>query len=150
MARIEEEIKQKKFESELQKLTINVLFTASWIQSRHLHLLKPFGISGQQYNILRILRGQQGSPAPLKLLTERMIDKMSNTSRLVEKLVKKDLVARAVCPGNRRQVDIIITQKGLDLLSEIGKKMDLENNRLTHLSPDEQQQINNLLDKLRN
>ncbi|HYG53070.1 MAG TPA: MarR family transcriptional regulator [Flavobacteriales bacterium] len=150
MARIEEEIKQKKFENEFHKLTINVMFTASWFQARHLQIFKPHGISGQQYNILRILKGQLPNPAPLKLLTERMIDKMSNTSRLVEKLVKKGLVERTICEGNRRQVDIIITQKGLDLLKEVTKKLDMEQSRLTSLTEKEAKQLNNLLDQLRN
>ncbi len=149
MAKIEDAIKQKKFENEFHKLTINVMYTSAWFQSRHLQIFKPYGISGQQYNILRILKGQLPKPAPLKLLTERMIDKMSNTSRLVEKLLKKGLVARTVCEGNRRQVDITITEQGLELLKEVGKRLEIETNRLTTLTEREAKQLNVLLDKLR-
>jgi DNA-binding MarR family transcriptional regulator len=149
MAKIEEAIKQKKFENEFHKLTINVMYSASWFQSRHLQIFKPYGISGQQYNILRILKGQYPNPAPLKLLTERMIDKMSNTSRLVEKLLKKGLVERTICEGNRRQVDIRITQVGIDLLKEVTKKMDMDSSRLITLTEKEAKQLNLLLDKLR-
>lgn len=149
MAKIEDAIKQKKFENEFHKLTINVIYTASWFQSRHLQIFKPYGISGPQYNILRILKGQFPNPAPLKLLTERMIDKMSNTSRLVEKLLKKGLVERTICKDNRRQVDISITPAGLELLKEVGKKMEMESSRLTSLSEKEAKQLNLLLDKLR-
>lgn len=148
MAKIEEEIKQKKFENEFQKLTVNLLFTASWISSRSHQLFKPYDISLQQYNILRILRGQYPNPAPLKLLTERMIDKMSNTSRLVDKLVKKNLVERKICKDNRRQVDIQITQKGLDLLDELSKKMEMEDKRFS-VNEKEAKQMNDLLDKMR-
>lgn len=149
MAKIEEEIKQKKFTSEFQKAVVNIMFTAAWLETRFAQIMKPFGISLQQYNILRILKGQYPSPAPLKLLTERMIDKMSNTSRLVEKLVKKGLVERKTCEVNRRQVDILITQKGLDLLSELNKRVDMEDSRL-QVNEREANEINSLLDKMRN
>lgn len=150
MATIEEEIKQKKFENEYHKLAINIMFSAAWLQSRHLQIFKPYGISGQQYNILRILKGQYPNPAPLKLLTERMIDKMSNTSRLVEKLMKKNLVERRICEGNRRQVDIVITQKGVDLLKEVAKRMEIENKRLSEaIQEKDAKLLNHLLDQLR-
>jgi DNA-binding MarR family transcriptional regulator len=148
MAKIEEEIKQKKFTSEFQKAVVNIMFTSAWLHSRYSHIMKPFGISLQQYNILRILKGQYPAPAPLKLLTERMIDKMSNTSRLVEKLVKKGLVERKTCEENRRQVDIIITQKGMDLLNEVNKRVDMEDGRL-ELTEKEAVDMSLLLDKMR-
>jgi len=148
MAKIEEEIKQKKFNNEFQKLAINIMFTAAWLQSRFSQIMKPYGISLQQYNILRILRGQYPAPAPLKLLTERMIDKMSNTSRLVEKLVKKGLVERKTCAENRRQVDIMITQKGIDLLAELAKRVEMEDQRLS-VNEKEAAEINLMLDKMR-
>lgn len=148
MAKIEEEIKQKKFSNEFQKVAINIMFTAAWLQSRFSHIMKPYGISLQQYNILRILKGQHPEPAPLKLLTERMIDKMSNTSRLVEKLVKKGLVERKTCEVNRRQVDIVITEKGLDMLAELSRRVEMEDGRLP-VNEREAVEINMLLDKLR-
>lgn len=148
MAKIEEEIKQKKFASEFQKAVVNIMFTAAWLETRFSQIMKPFGISLQQFNILRILKGQHPQPAPLKLLTERMIDKMSNTSRLVEKLVKKGLVERKTCEVNRRQVDILITQKGIDLLTELNKRVEMEHSRL-QINEGEAIEVNALLDKMR-
>jgi len=147
---IEEEIQQKVFTSEHQKAVINISFTAMWMISWQNKLLKPYGISIQQFNILRILRGQHPNPAPLKLLTDRMIDKMSNTSRLVEKLRTKDLVHREVCEGNRRQVDIIITEKGLELIQELSEVMEQKMRQLECITNKEAGELNRILDKLRN
>lgn len=149
MPKIEEEIKQKKFQNEFQKLGINIMFTASWIMADHNQKMKKHGISLQQFNILRILRGQYPSPAPLKLLTERMIDKMSNTSRLVEKLVKKKLVERKVCKDNRRQVDILITPLGLDVVEKASQDVEAALRDMYNLNKDEAKTVNDLLDKLR-
>ena len=147
--RIEEEIKQKKFKSEYIKADINVMFSANWIAARQSHILKPYDISIQQFNILRILRGQHPKPAPLKLLTERMIDRMSNTSRLVEKLKKKGLVTRQVCETNRRQVDISITEKGLALVEKASELIEGEREQSRNLTDEEIKQLNRLLDKMR-
>jgi DNA-binding MarR family transcriptional regulator len=149
MPKIEEEIKQKKFLNEYQKLGINIMFTASWIMAAHNQKMKKHGISLQQFNILRILRGQYPNPAPLKLLTERMIDKMSNTSRLVEKLVNKKLVERKICKMNRRQVDIVITPLGLNLVEKVSQDIEQGLKDRYHLTKDEAQHINELLDKMR-
>src|SRR6478609_1382394 len=112
--RLEEEIKQnKKFTSEFQKLAVNIMYTASWLEARNIQRLKPHGISPQQYNVLRILRGSAPNPLMLGEIAMRMIDKNSNATRLVEKLRLKGLVKREVCENNRRQVDIIITSKGM-------------------------------------
>ncbi len=116
--RIEDEIQQKKFKSEYQKAHINILFTAAWLNQQNQQILKPLGISSQQFNILRILRGMHPQPASIKLLTERMIDKMSNASRLVDKLLAKDLVQRNESGADRRRVDVVITNKGLQLLEK--------------------------------
>lgn len=147
--RIEEEIRQKKFKSEYIKADINVMFSANWISARQSNMLKPYDISIQQFNILRILRGQHPKPAPLKLLTERMIDRMSNTSRLVEKLKKKGLVTRRVCETNRRQVDISITDKGLALVEEASGLIEGEREKSRNLTSEEVKQLNRLLDKMR-
>ena len=113
------EIKQSKFKTEYQKLGINLAFTASWLETFVARNLKAHKLTGPQYNVLRILRGQGKNPASINLLTERMIDKSSNASRLVDKLVAKDLVNRRECPTDRRQVDVVITKKGLDLLAKL-------------------------------
>lgn len=148
--RIEKEIQQTVFESEYQKANINLLFTASWLNQKSAQVLKPFNISWQQFNILRILRGMGDKPATIKTLTERMIDKMSNASRLVEKLKQKGLVERMSCPSDRRQVDILITKEGLSILDEASKAMenalsDISNN----FSEEEAKTLNELLDRMR-
>ncbi len=148
--KIEEEINQKKFKSVYHKAHINVLFTASWLSQNSAQLLKPYKISWQQFNILRILRGMYPEPATIKLLTERMIDKMSNASRLVEKLKNKGYVERRVCPSDRRRVDIEITDKGLRVLDDISRIIEEGLNRkMSTLSQEEAAQLNALLDKLR-
>lgn len=146
---IGKEIKQAKFQSEYQKMLINIWFTSSWLQSIHASNLKPYGISTQQYNILRILRGQYPTPVTVNLLIDRMLDKNSNASRLVEKLRMKKLVERAVCKEDRRAVNVIITQRGLDLLTELDKIDDSFFKQLKNLSKEEAEKLNTLLDKLR-
>lgn len=146
---IGKEIKQSKFKSEYHKMFINILFTSGWLAAKDSAHLKPYGISTQQFNILRILRGQHPKPATVNLLIDRMFDKNSNASRLVEKLRLKKLVERATCPDDRRAVNVIITQKGLDLLAEIDKQETSFLKELKNLSEKEAEQINILLDKLR-
>ena len=107
---IGKEIKQTKFKNVHQKLLINVLFTGGWLNAKQACHLKPYGISAQQYNILRILRGQHPKPASVNLLIDRMMDKNSNASRLVEKLRLKNLVERATCPDDRRAVNVAVTK----------------------------------------
>ncbi len=110
--------------------------------------LKPFGVSQQQFNVLRILRGQQGKPANLSTLNERMVTKMSNTTRLVDKLLAKGFVNRAVCPSNRRKIEILITPTGLDALLEMDKAIsNAEKKVLKKMSNTELEQFNSLLDK---
>ncbi|HMQ48058.1 MAG TPA: MarR family transcriptional regulator [Saprospiraceae bacterium] len=148
--KLEDEIKQSIFKNEYQKANINIAFTASWLSQHAAKALKPYGISIQQFNILRILRGMHPKPATIKLLTERMIDKTSNASRLVDKLILKQLVDRRECPMDRRQVDILITEQGLGLLEKASD--DLETNMLHYMSgisTAEAATINQLLDKLR-
>jgi DNA-binding MarR family transcriptional regulator len=148
--RLEEEIKQqKKFNSEYEKLSLNILYTASWIEANNIQRLKPFGISPQQYNVLRILRGSAPKPLMLGDIASRMIDKNSNATRLVEKLRLKDFVKREICETNRRQVDILITQKGLSLLVEIDKELDSWITSLKILDIEQAEGVNNALDKIR-
>ena len=146
---IGKEIKQSKFKNEYQKMLINILFTSGWLSSKHAFNLKPYGISTQQFNLMRILRGQHPKPASVNLLIDRMLDKNSNASRLVEKLRLKKLVERTVCPEDRRSVNVIITQKGLDLLDELDKQDGAFMKELKNVTEKEAEQINLLLDKLR-
>lgn len=147
--KLEDEIKQKKFGSEFHKANVNLLFTSAWLNTQHTKFFKPYGLSTQQFNILRILRGQNGQVVPLKLLTERMIDKMSNTSRLVEKLFQKKLVERSICADNRRQIDIKLTEKGLNLVNEISDELEKKYKNKQHITVDEAKELNRLLDKMR-
>ncbi len=147
--KLEEEIKQKEFGSEHHKLLLNVIFTSAWINSFHTQMLKPHGISSQQFNILRILRGQHPKPAQVNLLIDRMLDKMSNASRLVEKLRLKGLVERHTCPNDRRAVNVIITQKGLDLLKTLDKTESKWSSIFENISQSEAKQVNRILDKFR-
>lgn len=147
--KIETEIKQTKFKNEHQKMLINILYTSNWLASMHASSLKPSGLSSQQYNILRILRGQHPEPATVNLLIERMLDKNSNASRLVEKLRLKKLVERAICSEDRRSVNVIITKKGLDLLTELDKQENIFLKELRKLDSAEAAQMNLMLDKLR-
>lgn len=148
--RLEEEIKQSKFKDEYHKLGVNIIYSASWMSTRHLQVLKKFNLSIQQFNILRILRGGHPEPASVKLLTERMIDKMSNASRLVEKLKQKGLVERTSCPEDRRQVDIAITKEGIKIVNQASNVLEKEiENTLSVLTKKEAKQLNDLLDKMR-
>ena len=147
--RLEDEIKQKQFNNEYHKMTVNVLYTSSWLTGLHSKLLKKYRISPQQFNILRILRGQYPNPATVNLLIERMLDKNSNASRLVEKLRLKGLVERGACPDDRRAVDVMITKKGLKMLNEIDLVTADAESQFKTLTKVEVKQLNDLLDKLR-
>ncbi len=146
---LEQDIKQEKFESEFQKAAVNLLFTSSWLYNINADRLKIHGITPEQYNVLRILRGSHPKALMLAEVTSRMIDKSSNATRLVEKLRLKGLVKREICEGNRRQVDIFITDKGLSVL----KKVDADETEwiatLKNISKAEAQELNRILDKLR-
>lgn len=147
--RIEDEIKQSKFNNEYHKLIVNILYTSNWIERLHNKVLRPYDISQQQYNILRILRGRRPDAATITLLQNRMLDKMSNASRLVEKLRQKNLVKRVQDDKDRRQVKVTITEKGLTLLEELDVLMKNMENEFSHLSEKEAQTVNNKLDKIR-
>jgi len=147
--KIEEAIKQKAFKDEYQKLAVNLMFTEGWLAGMQNQFLKDYDLSIQQFNILRILRGSKGAPMAMQDISERMIDRMSNCSRLVEKLRLKNMLQRRECLEDRRQVDILITPKGLDVLAELDKSMKHMNKHLHALNETEAQTLNNLLDKLR-
>ncbi|RZS94605.1 MarR family winged helix-turn-helix transcriptional regulator [Cecembia calidifontis] len=147
--KIEEAIKQKEFKDSYNKAVVNLLFTHSHIVSKQSNLFKPFGLSPEQYNVLRILRGQNGNPITVSSIQDRMLNKMSNASRLVEKLKQKNLVVREECPTDRRQVDILITPKGLEVLEKLESAIYKLNRELVQLTEEEVEQLNFLLDKLR-
>ncbi len=146
---IEQDIKQNKFASEKAKATINIIYTGNWIMQQQSELLKPFDITVQQYNVLRILRGQQGKPITVLGITERMLDRMSNASRLVDKLLEKEMVQRRECPNDRRAVDILILPKGLELLTKIETLQEEWSSQMIHMEDEKLQQLNDLLDSFR-
>lgn len=147
--RLEEEIKQKNFKDEYHKLFINLIYTGNWVRNLDSDLFKSYNITSQQYNVLRILRGQHPKPISVNLITDRMLDKMSNASRLVEKLRQKNHVDRRECPSDRRQAEVLITEKGLDLLVRLDKELELRMGRFSNITPEESKIVNDILDKLR-
>lgn len=146
---LEEEIQQTKFSSIKQKATLNILFTAGWLKCNQTRLFKSHGISGEQYNVLRILRGQKGQPIGVNAIQERMLDRNSNASRLIDKLKDKQLVERIGCKNDRRSVEIFITQTGIELLEKLDAVVEEQERNGLHLSNEEAEQLNDLLDKLR-
>ncbi len=146
-----EDIIKSKSPIPLQKKTVlNILYTQNLISDRFSEVLKPFDISSEQFNVLRILRGQKGCPANMFLIQERMLAKTSNTTRLVDKLLLKELVTREVCPNNRRKMEVMITEKGLELLKELDPKVDAhEAIFANNMTANELEQLNFLLEKFR-
>jgi len=147
--KLEQEIEQKVFTSEYQKMVINILYTSGWLQNVISKNLKKFGITPQQFNILRILRGQYPKPARMHLLQKRMLDKMSNASRLVERLRLKGLVEREICDKDRRAVDVLITEQGLNLLSELDNSEKSWQSAFEGIDEHSAKKLNDLLDNLR-
>lgn len=143
-------IEQGTLEKEYKKVHVNILLTASWLNLQATQSLKSFHISPQQFNILNILRSFHPAPVTVKVLTERMIDQMSNASRLVEKLKTKGLVEREACDEDRRRVNVYITEAGLALLEKanIAFETNLSKN-FEHLSLEEITWVNNTLEQLR-
>ncbi|MDR5591029.1 MarR family winged helix-turn-helix transcriptional regulator [Christiangramia sp. SM2212] len=136
--------------AESKKLVLNIIVTANYLSEKLAEIIKPFDISSQQFNVLRILRGQRGKPANLSTIQERMVSKMSNTTRLVDKLVDKNLCERIVCPSNRRKVEIRITEQGLKLLEKLDPLIeDHENNIAEKINEKEILSLNEKLNELR-
>ena len=146
---LEQDLKQERFTNDYEKVVVNILFTASWLANLNAARLKPFGVTPEQYNVLRILRGSHPKPLMLADITCRMIDRSSNATRLVEKLRQKGLVKREICENNRRQVDISITDPGLEILTKIDEGRDQWLERLKGVGKEEVEELNNMLDRLR-
>lgn len=147
--KLEEEIRQPKFNDEYHKLMVNLMFTGSWLNIRQIHFFKKYDLSLQQYNIMRILRGQYPQPASVNLLIERMLDKMSNASRLVDKLHAKGLVDRKKNKDDKRQVDVVLSKKGLKLLDTLDNDIKNLESQLMKLDRKEAVLLSDLLDKMR-
>jgi DNA-binding MarR family transcriptional regulator len=137
--------------SAAKKVILNMVYTNTLVGEKFLEKLKPYDLSSEQYNVLRILRGQKGKPANMCVIQERMIAKNSNTTRLIDKLLLKQLVTRNVCPDNRRKIEVLITQKGLDLLTELDPiVIQHEEDFASNLTSTELEELNRLLEKYRN
>lgn len=148
---IEEVLKSKTPMDISKKIILNILHTQNVISDSFNEILKSYDISSEQYNVLRILRGQKGNPANMSLIQERMLARTSNTTRLVDKLLLKNFVTREVCPENRRKIEVLITQQGLDVLKELDPKVIVHEYSFSdNLTLDEINQLNHLLDKYRN
>ncbi len=148
---IETDIKQTTpFKTPYHRVFVNVLFTNNWVVDSQMRMLKPFGLTLQQYNVLRILRGQHPNPVKVSDITERMLDKMSNASRLVDKLVLKQFVLRTECPSDRRAVDVVITDQGMALLKRLDvHQAEWDKAQGCKLTEDEAIHLSQLLDRLR-
>lgn len=147
--KLEDEIQQKKFKSETQKLAINLTYTHNWLNAHYSAMFRTSDITMQQFNVLRILRGQYPNPCSVKLIKERMLDRMSDASRIVDKLKSKGLLDRRECPMDRRSVDILITEQGLELLASMDSIDENFKQVFKTLTEEEMQTLNHLLDKLR-
>lgn len=146
---IEKDINQQHFQSEGQKAIINLIYTYNWVTERLKSILAEDDITMQQFNILRILRGSDPKPLSTLTIRERMLDKMSDTSRIVDRLVLKGWVDKKLCTTDKRLVDVFITKEGKKVLERIDKKSDEMNATTSALSESELTQLNRLFDKLR-
>jgi len=145
---IEKDIQQSKFRNEYHKTVVNLIFTYNWITEKTKQFFDKGDITSQQYNILRILRGA-GKPLSTLQIRQRMLDKMSDTSRIVDRLVKKELVQKVICKTDRRLVDVTITDTGLQLLDKLDSYNEQMDAMLANLSEEDAKMLNNLLDKIR-
>ena len=147
---LEEVLKSNSTLSPAKKAVLNILYTQNLLSDKFSEILKPYDLSGEQFNVLRILRGQKGAPANMCVIQERMVAKTSNTTRLVDKLLIKGLVTRSVCPENRRKMEVLITEKGLKLLKELDPKVERHEQLFAgNLTEDELNTLIVLLDKFR-
>ncbi len=150
MGAIERLIHQKKFDSEFHKAAISLIYCANEINAHNSEIFKPYDITQQQYNAIRILRGNKGNTTSVQYIKERLLDKNSDTSRLIDRLLKIGYVERKICKADRRSADIQITESGLKLLSEIDHKIKREFEPLKELNSIELKSLNGLLDKILN
>lgn len=146
--KLEEEIVSK-FRNEHHKLAVNILYTHAWLDTFLSKKIKTFGLTMQQFNILRILRGQGQKKVTIKLISDRMLVKIPDVSRLVDRLVLKGYIERTLSKEDRRKVDVMITKKGLNLLSQIDKLDGEFDAFMNGLNKTEAATVNKLLDKLR-
>lgn len=150
MPTIDELLKMNTVNDPYKRIIVDVIYSGNWLINRINDSLKPFDITEPQFNVLRILRGQHGNPMNLYEIQNRMVQRMSNVSRLIDKLLEKELVSRTECADNRRRVDIVITEKGLSLLKEIDPHFIAISEQIAaYINKEEASQLTALLDKMR-
>lgn len=147
--KLEKEISTKGFDSNFNKAIVNIIYTYGWLSNHLKNEFDKFNLTQQQFNILRILRGQHPNPATINILKERMLDKMSDTSRIVDRLVQKEFVNRCINKKDRRAADITITKKGLAILEEIQLEVNMKNVLKNNITEEEAGMLSDLLDKFR-
>ena len=147
--KIEKELKQESFNNIRHKLALNLMFTNNWLLESQVRILKPYSFTQPQYNVLRILRGSQNEVLTVNAIIDRMLDRMSNVSRLVDKLLEKGYVKRTQSSDDRRAVDILITQKGLDILAEIDEQQVIWEQNYSNISDEDAKKLNDLLETKR-
>lgn len=140
---------QTKFRNEYHKAAVNIIYTFNWMSEQTKEVFASADITPQQFNILRILRGSLPNPLSTLQIRERMLDKMSDTSRIVDRLIAKGLVKKGTCKTDRRLVDVMITDKGKKILEKLDLRQDEMDNVISNLSRKEAQMLSELLDKLR-
>lgn len=147
---IDKDIQQAKFRNAFQKASINLIYTVGWMREKTKIIFDTEEITAQQFNILRILRGSFPQPLSTLQIREKMLEKMSDTSRIVDRLIAKGLVKKITCKKDRRLVDVIITDKGKKLLERLDTRQDEMDGVLGNLSEKEAAVLSDLLDKIRN
>ena len=147
--KLEEAIKQTKFTSVHHKVAVNLLYTAVWLQEKNKNFFKPYDLTNKQFNILRILRGQHPNKLSGAEIKNRMLDKNSDVSRLLDRLIVKKLITKRQCDNDKRAADVIISDSGLSLLKQIDKHMDDTDMAVLNLNKTEAAQLSELLDKCR-
>lgn len=146
---LEHDIQQKTFRSEYHKALLNIVYTHNFLLNESNNFFKEHSITRQQYNVLRILRGQHPGGATVQLIRERMLDKMSDASRIVERLRTKGMVTRELSTKDKRTVNVTITEDGMELLQSMESRIDDLEKAIRHLTEQEARQLNVLLDKIR-
>ena len=148
MKKIEDAIQQSKFRNSHQKAVINLIYTANWLQNKHHSFFKQFGITGHQYNILRVLKGQYPKNISATEIKSRLLDQNSDVSRLLERLMQKQMITKIASENDKRASDVFISEQGLELLLQI-EKHQKEIDFAINLTPEEASQLSDLLDKCR-
>ena len=146
---IDEDIKQMKWQSLQQKVNINIMFTANWIADKTRESLKPFSITHQQFNVLKILKGKHPAVCAAQDIKEVMLDKSPDLTRLLDRLIDKGLIKRSTCEDNRRKLDIAITREGLDLVNKIVPRLSRKHSGHRKITDKEANELNRILDKIR-